>query len=150
MKPIIHGPDPRLNQVCEPFDWATDIDLINDLVETMRNTPRAIGLAAPQIGIMKRFIVVRPAMKIGDPEMLVFVNPVVVKASSIMKTAEEECMSWPGLFVKVSRPMSCRISFDLGPGQGTGEQKFLGLASRCVLHEIDHCNGINIGDYRRK
>ena len=150
MKPILKWPDPRLKQKCEPFDWATDLDLINDLVETMKNNPRAIGLAAPQIGIMKRFFVVRPKMKIGHPEMAVLVNPKVVKASSIMKTQEEECMSFPGVHVMVQRPMSCRISFELGPGQGTIEQKFLGLVSRCMLHEIDHLEGINIQDYKRR
>lgn len=150
MKHIIIGPDPRLNQVCEPFDWATDLNLINDLVETMRNYPRAIGLSASQIGIHKRFIAVRVQMKIGHPEIAVLVNPKVIKASSIMKTEKEECMSFPGVFVQIARPMSCRVSFELGPGQGTIEQKFLGLSSRCILHEIDHLDGITILERKRR
>lgn len=150
MRKIITGPNPILNTVCEPFDWATDLDLLNDLVETMRNYPRAIGLAANQIGITKRFFAVRYAMKPGHPEIGILINPKVIKASSIMKTAQEECMSFPGTYVNISRPMSCRVSFELGPGQGTIEQKFLGLSSRCILHEIDHLDGITILERKRR
>ena len=141
--PIIRGPDPRLLQVSRPVNWGTDAEALYDLRDTFNDMKgRAWGLSACQIGHMIRAIWVK-----GIGRM---VNPVVTLEDDMMLEAPEECLSYPWLKgVKVVRSRAGLVKFELGD-QRAIESRFEGLTWRCVLHEIDHLNGITIETRRRK
>lgn len=136
--PILKVPDPRLRQKAQPV---ARVDRgIMDLGERMRRIMRqanGIGLAAPQIGIPKRVIVVAP------PGMrpLVLVNPVITRSSTETEVAEEGCLSIPGLYGDVERPAVVDCSARDLKGR-TIEFTAEGLAARVLQHEIDHLDGV--------
>ncbi len=144
MPVIIKAPDPRLRQVSQPFDRSNPHHLvaIQDLKDAMEEYPRAMGLAAVQVGHMVRAIIIRG---IG-----IMINPAVVAASSHNWAAGEECMSYPHLTpVKVLRPEWIELGYGDEAGQ-THITKFHEWPARCIMHEIDHLNGITIDTIRRR
>lgn len=146
---LIH-PDPRLKKVCDPVTGITpDLGkLAEDMLETMYDAP-GIGLAAPQVGVMKRMIVMDcvkdPAVA---PRPMVLFNPVVTWSSEDLSSYEEGCLSIPDQYAEVQRPASVRVKW-LGLDGTDQEEQFDGLWATCVQHEIDHLDGKLFIDYLR-
>lgn len=150
IRPIIRGPDPRLQQVSEPFipNDPEHMAAAADLADTMRDTPRAIGLAGVQIGHMLRIFAMR-APSIGHGGVAIIANPIITESGGINASSIEECMSFPWLKVRVSRPAIGRLAWQNVHGE-PNDRAFSGIEWRCILHEIDHLNGITIGMLRRR
>ncbi len=146
IRDILIHPDPRLKKPCEPIAAVTaEISaLASDMFETMYEAP-GIGLAAPQIGVMKRLIVM-DCIKDGPPEPMALLNPQVLWSSEDLGSYEEGCLSIPDQYAEVKRPSSVKVGWmDLdGVPQ---ERLFTGLWATCVQHEIDHLNGKLFIDY---
>jgi peptide deformylase len=119
--------------------------LADDMLETMHDAP-GIGLAAPQIGILQRLIVMDCAKKDEEPQPMALINPEVIWVSEELNTYSEGCLSIPEQYEDVTRPAEVRVRWlDLdGKPQ---EQEFDGLWATCVQHEIDHLNGKLFIDY---
>jgi len=146
IKPILIHPDPRLKKVCAPVaDLSDDLrTLADDMLQTMYDAP-GIGLAAPQVGVLDRLIVM-DCVKDGEPEPVVMFNPEVLSSSEDLDVYEEGCLSIPEQFAEVTRPAEVRVGWiDL---DGNPQEKdFDGLWATCVQHEIDHLNGKLFIDY---
>jgi len=143
---LIH-PDPRLKKLCDPVaDITSDLGkLAEDMLETMYDAP-GVGLAAPQIGIMKRLIVLDCEKGPAPARPLVMINPEVTWGSEDLSTYEEGCLSIPDQYADVSRPAQVRVRWTGLDGRAQEEQ-FDGLWATCVQHEIDHLNGKLFIDY---
>ena len=148
IRPILIHPDPRLKKVCEPVTAISAElgKLAEDMLETMYDAP-GIGLAAPQIGVTKRLIVMDCVKEgAGDPRPMVLFNPEVVWSSEDLSTYEEGCLSIPDQYAEVKRPASVRVRWT-GLDGTAQEEQFDGLWATCVQHEIDHLNGKLFIDY---
>ena len=151
---LIH-PDPRLKKVCAPVTAFDDKlkALADDMLETMYEAP-GIGLAAPQIGVDARLLVMDCAQRDGDGEgneaeparPMVLVNPQVMWSSEETNVYEEGCLSIPEEFAEVTRPSSVTVAWTDLDG-GAAEETFEGIWATCVQHEIDHLNGKLFIDY---
>ncbi|MGX9351989.1 peptide deformylase [Shimia sp. W99] len=146
IKPILIHPDPRLKKVCAPVDDLSDElrSLADDMLATMYDAP-GIGLAAPQVGVLERLIVM-DCVKEGDPEPTVMFNPEILAKSDDLNTYEEGCLSIPEQFAEVTRPASVRVGW-IDQNGNPQEKDFDGLWATCVQHEIDHLNGKLFIDY---
>ena len=122
--------------------------LMNDMLETMYAAP-GIGLAAIQIGIPKRVIVLDIASKDGPKNPMFFINPEIIENSDNNLTYEEGCLSVPGQFAEIDRPDKCHIKYLDYYGQPK-EVKAEGMLATCIQHEIDHLEGILFIDYLSK
>jgi peptide deformylase len=146
---LIH-PDPRLKKLCEPVSDLSDTlrQLADDMLETMYKAP-GIGLAAPQVGVLDRLIVL-DCEKGEDaaPKPLVMFNPQVVAVSDDLNTYEEGCLSIPDQFADVTRPAEVEVAWIDRDGNAQ-QQGFDGLWATCVQHEIDHLDGKLFIDYLR-
>ena len=144
---LIH-PDPRLKKVVPPVTEITDDirRLADDMLETMYHAP-GIGLAAPQVAEMTRMLVM-DCVKDEDTaaKPMVLVNPQVVWSSEDKSVYEEGCLSIPDQFAEVSRPSEVEVEW-LGLDGKTHRERFDGLWSTCVQHEIDHLDGKLFIDY---
>ncbi|GHC13387.1 MULTISPECIES: peptide deformylase [Gemmobacter] len=140
-RPILIHPDPRLKKTCEPVTEITPdlAALAEDMLETMYDAP-GIGLAAPQIGVMRRVIVLDCAKAPDEPRPLVMINPEVTWASEDLSTYEEGCLSIPEQYAEVARPARVRVAWTALDGSAQ-EEEFSDLWATCVQHEIDHLNG---------
>ena len=150
LRDIIIHPDPRLKKVCAPVaDITPDLQrLADDMLQTMYAAP-GIGLAAPQVGELKRLIVMDCVKKEGDPPRpMVLFNPQVTWVSEETNVYEEGCLSIPEQYADVERPAEVRVSWIDQTGAAQEEQ-FDGLWATCVQHEIDHLNGKLFIDYLR-
>ncbi|SFR32034.1 peptide deformylase [Litoreibacter janthinus] len=146
---LIH-PDPRLKKVAKPVADVSDAlrTLADDMLETMYDAP-GIGLAAPQVGVMDRLIVLDCIKKEGEmPRPLVMFNPEVIASSEELNTYEEGCLSIPEQYADVTRPADVTVRWMDRDG-GEQEETFDGLWATCVQHEIDHLNGKLFIDYLR-
>lgn len=145
---ILLHPDPRLKKVATPVDDLTD-DLrllADDMLRTMYEAP-GIGLAAPQVGILERLVVVDCVKDEGEtPRPIVMFNPRVVASSDAQNTYEEGCLSLPDLFADVTRPAVVDVEWMDRNGNAQSET-FDGLWATCVQHEIDHLEGKLFIDY---
>ena len=150
IRKILIEPDPILRKKCEPLEEVNDQlrNLMNDMLETMYEAP-GIGLAAIQIGVLKRVVVIDVSKKEGEKSPLFLVNPEIVYKSNETSTYEEGCLSLPGQFAEIERPAECKVEYlDFN-----GKKKQLdanGLLSTCIQHEIDHLNGVLFIDYLSK
>ena len=149
IKKILTEPDPFLRQKSSEVDQVTDETrkLMDDMLETMYDAP-GIGLAAIQIGVPKRVIVI-DLSRDEKKNPLYFVNPKIIKKSDTNSTYEEGCLSVPGQFAEVDRPDKCHISF-LDYNGKKQELKAEGLLATCIQHEMDHLEGILFIDYLSK
>ena len=122
------------------------IKLAEDMMETMYDAP-GIGLAAPQIGVLERLIVLDCAKKEDEePDPIIMVNPLITASSEEKSVYEEGCLSIPDHFAEVTRPELVQVKWvDLGGKEHSEE--FDGLKSTCIQHEIDHLNGKLFIDY---
>lgn len=147
-RPILIHPDPRLKKVCAPVDDLSDElrRLAEDMLETMYDAP-GIGLAAPQVGVLSRLIVM-DCVKDEDepPRPVAMFNPEVIAASEETNTHEEGCLSIPEEYAEVTRPKEVEIRWTDPEGRERRET-FGGLWATCVQHEIDHLNGRLFIDY---
>ncbi|SLN58877.1 Peptide deformylase [Roseovarius litorisediminis] len=147
-RPILIHPDPRLKKVCAPVaDLSDELrQLADDMLETMYDAP-GIGLAAPQVGVLDRLIVM-DCVKDEDeaPRPLVMFNPEVVAASEETNVYEEGCLSIPEQYAEVTRPKEVQVRWIDRDGK-EHEEGFDGLWATCVQHEIDHLNGKLFIDY---
>ncbi len=146
IKPILIHPDPRLKKLCAPVTDLSDElrKLADDMLETMYDAP-GIGLAAPQVGVLNRLIVM-DCIKEGTPEPTVMFNPEVLSSSDDENVYEEGCLSIPEQFADVTRPASVRVGW-IDMDGNPREKDFDGLWATCVQHEIDHLNGKLFIDY---
>ncbi|SFQ49715.1 peptide deformylase [Roseivivax halotolerans] len=147
-RPIILHPDPRLKKVCDPVsDLSDDLRrLADDMLETMYDAP-GIGLAAPQVGVMSRLIVLDcEKNEDADPRPTVMFNPEVKAASDERNIYEEGCLSIPDQYADVERPSEVTVTWLDRDGR-LQEDTFDGLWATCVQHEIDHLNGKLFIDY---
>ena len=149
IKKILTEPDPFLRQKSSEVEQVTDETrkLMDDMLETMYDAP-GIGLAAIQIGVPKRVIVI-DLSRDEKKNPLYFVNPKIIKKSDTDYTYEEGCLSVPGQFAEVDRPDKCHISF-LDYNGKKQELKAEGLLATCIQHEMDHLEGILFIDYLSK
>jgi len=146
--PILIHPDPRLKKLCSPFERVDDDAkaLGNAMLATMYDAP-GVGLAAPQVGKLKRLFVMDCTDKEeGDAAPMVLFNPTVIWSSEEENTHEEGCLSIPGMYEEVTRPAEVKVSFWDIEGKEQ-EEHFAGLWATCAQHEIDHLNGILFIDY---
>ncbi len=148
-RPIILLPDPVLKQKAQPIETITEEvkQQAADMIETMYAAP-GIGLAANQIGMLNRIIVLDPHYRddAASRSALVMINPEIVWESEEISTYEEGCLSIPQHYAEVERPLSVRVSYISLKGE---REEWVGenLASHCVQHEIDHLNGVLFIDH---
>ena len=150
IRKILIEPDPLLRKISvavEKVDSKIQ-QIMDDMLETMYDAP-GIGLAAIQIGIPKRIIVIDLAKEGEKKNPLYIVNPQIVFKSDNEVTYEEGCLSIPGQFAKIQRPEKCTIKYLDYEGKEK-EIKTEGLLATCIQHEIDHLNGILFIDYLSK
>ena len=148
LRPILLHPNPKLKKVCEPVEKIYDalIKLSADMLDTMYHAP-GIGLAAPQIGILSRIIVMDcEKEEAAKRKPIVMINPEIVASSDEENIYEEGCLSIPEQFAEVKRPSSVQVKW-LDKDGAEQLQEFDGLWSTCVQHEIDHLNGRLFIDY---
>ena len=152
LRPIIEVPDPRLRMVSEPVDRVDDAlrDLIADMFDTMYDAP-GIGLAAIQVGVPKRVIVMdlqEQEDEEGKPirEPRVFVNPEILEPAEEHSVYTEGCLSVPDQFADVERPARCRVKW-LDEQGAAHDEVFEGLLATCIQHEMDHLEGIVFIDH---
>ena len=149
IKKILTEPDPFLRQISHEVEKVDEKirKLMDDMLETMYAAP-GIGLAAIQIGVPKRVIVIDLSKEV-EKKPLYFVNPKVIIKSKNNSTYEEGCLSVPGQFAEVDRPDQCHINYL----DNNGQQKQLkaeGLLATCIQHEMDHLEGILFIDHLSK
>ena len=141
IKPIITVPNEVLKKVSDPIENVGESEkkLVNDLFETMYSS-NGIGLAAVQVGILKRILVIDVSTKEEEKNPLSFINPVIKKISDETSVYEEGCLSIPDTFIEIERPKICEVEYiDLD-----GKLKNIkcdGLLSTCLQHEINHLDG---------
>ena len=145
--PILTAPDPELKKISAPVKQvdASVRKLMDDMLETMYHAP-GIGLAAPQVGVLKRVIVLDLAREGEEPQPLRIANPEVVWVSDNDATYNEGCLSVPEHYADVVRPAACRVKYldqDNKPREIAAE----GLLATCLQHEIDHLDGILFIDH---
>ena len=150
LRKILTEPDPVLRKKCEPLE-KVDADLkklMDDMLETMYAAP-GIGLAAVQVGILKRLIVVDISRAEEKKNPIFLINPQIIHKSKKTSVYEEGCLSIPGQFAEIERPAECTLKYIDYNGQEK-ELKADGLLATCVQHEVDHLNGILFIDYLSK
>jgi peptide deformylase len=131
--------DPILYQTAEPFDFQEDYDLeaIEQKMIDIMDQYHGIGISGNQVGFLKRVIVVKPR---GQSPFALF-NPEIIESSSHQRTAEEGCLSFPGIFLPITRTESVTVKY-LDRTKTECIITLSGLDAKCVQHEIDHLNGI--------
>ena len=147
-RPILLHPDPRLKKLCTPVSDMTDDlrSLGDDMLATMYDAP-GIGLAAPQVGVLERLIVLDCVKAEGEaPRPLIMFNPEIIASSDETSVYEEGCLSIPEHFADVTRPAEVQVRWIDRDGKEHTEEMG-GLWATCVQHEIDHLDGKLFIDY---
>ena len=150
VKKIVTIPDPILKKKSLPIK---NVDssvkkLMDDMLETMYAAP-GIGLAAVQVGVLKRVVVIDLSKKEEKKTPLFFVNPEIISTSEEQVSYEEGCLSIPNQFAEIKRPKRCHVKY-LDYNGKKKDLKADGLLATCIQHEIDHLNGILFIDYLSK
>ena len=150
VKTILTEPNQLLRQVSKPVNKVgkEEQQLMDDMLETMY-AATGIGLAAIQIGIPKRIIVMDISKEEGKKEPRYFVNPVIKNKDPLKTTYEEGCLSVPDQFAEIDRPSKCEVEYL----DYQGKKKLLkadGLLATCIQHEMDHLEGVLFIDYLSK
>ena len=150
VKTIITEPNKLLRQISKPVEnvGKEEQQLMNDMLDTMYDA-NGIGLAAIQIGIPKRIIVMDISKDENKKDPMYFVNPKIRNKDSSISTYEEGCLSVPNQFAEIDRPKKCDVEYL----DYNGEKKTLhaeGLLATCIQHEMDHLEGILFIDYLSK
>jgi len=150
VRPILTEPNKILRQVSMPVEEVgiEEQTLMSDMLETMYAAP-GIGLAAIQIGIPKRIIVMDISNDKEKKEPRYFVNPIIKNKNTVKAKYEEGCLSVPNQFAEIERPNSCEVEYL----DYDGKKKLLkadGLLATCIQHEMDHLEGILFIDHLSK
>ena len=150
VKKILTEPDPLLRQVSTPVENVGEEErkLMDDMLETMYAAP-GIGLAAIQIGIPKRIIVMDISRDENKKEPMYFINPIIKNKNLEKNKYEEGCLSVPNQFAEIERPNRCEVEYL----DYDGKKKTLkadGLLATCIQHEMDHLKGVLFIDYLSK
>jgi peptide deformylase len=147
VRDIIKLPDKRLRLVSEPVKRIDDSirKLVDDMFDTMYKAP-GIGLAAIQIGVPKRVVILDLSKKEDDHKPLVFINPEVIWTSEEKSKYEEGCLSIPEYYEEVERPAKVKVKY-LDLDGKAHETEVRGLLATCLQHEIDHINGVLFIDH---
>ena len=150
VKQILTEPNKVLRQISKPVDKVTKQDqiLMDDMLDTMYHA-NGIGLAAIQIGIPKRIIVMDISKSDENKKPMFFVNPIIKNKDKELSIYEEGCLSVPNYFAKIERPKKCDVEYL----DYNGNKKILnaeGLFATCIQHEMDHLEGILFIDYLSK
>ena len=150
VKTILTEPNKLLRQISKPVEKVGKEEqlLMDDMLETMYSA-NGIGLAAIQIGIPKRIIVMDLSKNENKKEPRYFVNPKIKNKDTLKSTYEEGCLSVPNQFAEIDRPKKCEVEYL----DYNGEKKILkaeGLLATCIQHEMDHLEGILFIDYLSK
>ena len=150
IKVILTEPNKILRQISKPVKIVgkEEQNLMDDMIETMYKA-NGIGLAAIQIGVPKRIIVMDISKEEGKKEPRYFVNPIIKNKDPLNATYEEGCLSVPNQFAEIERPSKCEVEYL----DYHGEKKLLkadGLLATCIQHEMDHLEGILFIDYLSK
>ena len=152
IRQIVEVPDPRLRQISLPVEDVTDEirELVSDMFETMYAAP-GIGLAAIQVGVPKRVLVIdlqEPEEEGGEPvrDPHVFINPEILEHSDQDVPYTEGCLSVPDQFAEVDRPDRIRARW-LDLDGKVREEEIEGLLATCLQHEMDHLNGVLFIDH---
>ena len=147
---IVIEPDPILRKKSENLEKVDDElrSLLDDMLDTMYSAP-GIGLAAVQVGILKRLIVIDISKEKDKKNPLFLINPEIISKSKKTSIYEEGCLSLPGHYAEIERPAECHIKYI----DYNGKEKEIeanGLLSTCIQHEVDHLNGTLFIDYLSK
>ena len=150
VKPILIEPNKLLRQVSKTVEKVTKEEqkLMDDMLDTMY-AANGIGLAAIQIGVPKRIIVMDISKDSKNKEPIYFINPIIKNKDSENATYEEGCLSVPNQFAEIERPSKCDVEYL----DYNGEKQILhadGLLATCIQHEMDHLEGILFIDYLSK
>jgi peptide deformylase len=147
IREILTVPHPVLKQVSEPVEQVDDElrALMDDMLQTMYDAP-GIGLAAVQIGVPKRVIVMDLARQDEEPQPRYFVNPEILWSSDETQLCEEGCLSIPDVYDEVERPTKVRLRYLNYQGEQV-EEDAEGMYAVCIQHEMDHLQGILFIDY---
>ena len=150
IKHIITVPDETLKKISDPVEkvGVNEKKLIKDLFETMYQS-KGIGLAAVQVGILKRILVIDVSTKDEKKKPLSFINPIIKKISDETAIYEEGCLSIPDTFIEIERPRICEVEYIDIDGK-IKNLKCDGLLSTCIQHEINHLDGKLIIDHLSK
>ena len=150
IKKILTEPNKLLRQISEPVEkvGVVERELINDMLETMY-AAKGIGLAAIQIGELKRIIVMDISKEKNKKNPMYFVNPVIINKNNEKATYEEGCLSVPNQFAEIDRPSKCEVEY-LDYNGNKQNLKAEGLLATCIQHEMDHLEGILFIDYLSK
>ena len=146
--PVIIAPDPELKKASLPVARVDGSvrGLMDDLLDSMRSS-NGLGLAAPQIGVLKRVIVVLlPTGEDEEPDPMFLANPEIAWASADTFSGEEGCLSLPEHYAEVTRPAGVRVRFLARDGEAV-ELDLEGIAAKCIQHEMDHLDGILFVDH---
>ena len=150
VKKILTEPNKILRQISQPVEKVGDEERepMRDMLETMYSA-NGIGLAAIQIGIPKRIIVMDLSKEENKKLPMYFVNPVITEKNNEKKTYEEGCLSVPNQFAEIDRPSKCKVEYlDFNGNKQSLQAE--GLLATCIQHEIDHLEGILFIDYLSK
>jgi len=150
IRKILTEPNKLLRQISETVKKVGDVEkkLMDDMLDTMYEAP-GIGLAAVQVGVPKRIIVMDISRDENNKEPRYFVNPVIKNKNKEKSTYEEGCLSVPDQFAEIERPNSCEVEYL----DYDGKKQILkaeGLLATCIQHEMDHLEGILFIDYLSK
>ena len=150
IKKILTEPNKILRQISKPVEnvGKEEQTLMNDMLDTMYNA-KGIGLAAIQVGVPKRIIVLDISKEENKKTPMFFVNPIIKNKNLELSTYEEGCLSVPDQFAEIDRPSTCEIEYL----DYYGKKKILkaeGLLATCIQHEMDHLEGILFIDYLSK
>jgi len=147
IKKILTEPNKLLRQISQPVEKVeeSEKELMNDMLETMY-AANGIGLAAIQIGVPKRIIVMDLSKEENKKTPMYFVNPLIIKKNDEKITYEEGCLSVPNQFAEIDRPSKCEVEY-LDYNGNKQNLKAEGLLATCIQHEMDHLEGILFIDY---
>ena len=150
IKTILTEPNKKLRQVSLPVEKVgkEEKNLMNDMLETMYDA-KGIGLAAIQIDIPKKIIVLDISKNENEKKPMFFVNPLIINKDINLTTYEEGCLSVPDQFAEINRPSKCEVEYL----DYVGNKKLLkanGLLATCIQHEMDHLQGVLFIDYLSK
>ena len=150
VKTILTEPNKKLRQVSLPVKkiGKEEQNLMNDMLETMYDA-KGIGLAAIQIDVPKRIIVLDISKSENEKKPMFFVNPLIINKDLNLTTYEEGCLSVPDQFAEIDRPSKCEVEYL----DYDGNKKLLkanGLLATCIQHEMDHLEGVLFIDYLSK
>jgi peptide deformylase len=149
---VLEVPDPRLRLIAEPVETVDDSirTLVADMIETMYDF-HGIGLAATQVGVQKRVLVIDLQDEQGEDEKPIknpkaYINAEILSVSDEVSTYNEGCLSIPDQYAEVARPARCRVKW-LDETGAAHEEDLDGLLSTCMQHEIDHLDGVLFIDH---